>query len=127
MTNRAGTSPARTLYEASYRPYRIRAGLAPALIHLFLPFGGASQLADTAVEIGVLSLFGGFAAFFAHFREMFWAVFGHVGRAAFSGDRAVVFTAALLLEPGAAFLADNPIVIFTVLVANRASPLTARL
>ena len=62
---RAGTSPARTLYEVSYRPYRD--GLVPALIQLFLPFGGASQLANTAVEIGILSLFGGFAAFFAHF------------------------------------------------------------
>src|SRR5581483_4035878 len=95
-------------------------------VDLFAP-GGTAQLADTAVEIRGLALFGGFAALFAHFGEMFRAIFRHVGCATFAGDVAVIFSAALFLEPCAALLPDDTIVVFAILIADHASPFAARL
>ena len=96
------------------------------LTYFLLPFGRAAELPDTTVEIGVLPLFGGVAALFAHLGEMVGAILIHVGLPALPGDGAIVVAATLLFQGSATLLADAPVIVFTIFVANRTSPSTAR-
>lgn len=64
----------------------------------FLSFSGSPHFTDATVELRALPLPGGFAAFFAHLREVVCAILRHVGRAALSSDGAVVFTATFFFK-----------------------------
>src|SRR6266849_9725152 len=92
-----------------------------------LPSGGSSQFPDATVEIHILSLFSGPAAFFTHLREMVYAILCHIGCSTFRGNGAVVFATAFLLECCSSLFSDASKVVFTILIADRASPFTARL
>src|SRR5579859_7564445 len=92
-----------------------------------LPSGGSSQFPDATVEIRIVSLFGGPTAFFTHLREMVYAILCHVGHSTLPGDGAVVFAAAFLLECRSSLFSDASKVVFTILIADRATPFMARL
>ena len=97
------------------------------LFRLFLFSGGSSHLPDATVEVCTQSLSGRFSAFFPHLREVFEAILCHIGLATFLSDRAVVFSAAFLFEYSSSLFSDASIIIFAILVADRASPFAARL
>src|SRR5579864_7649935 len=88
----------------------------------FLSFSSSSHFTDAAVELRALPLPGGFAAFFAHLREVVCAILRHVGRAALSSDGAVVFTATFFFKRCSSLFSDTSIIIFTILIADGASP-----
>lgn len=97
------------------------------LLYFFLLFGRTTHPPDPAIEIRVLALFSRFSTFFAHRREMFGAVLGHIGLTALLRDGSIVFTSTFLLQLRPTFFSNSAIVVFTILVANRASPSAARL
>ncbi len=92
----------------------------------FLSFSGPSHFTDAAVELRALPLPGGSAAFFAHLREVVYAILRHIGRAALSGDGAVVFTTTFFFKRCSSLFSDTSIIIFAILIADCASPSTAR-
>ncbi len=105
--------------------YYVR-GLHTESFRAFLSFSSSSHFTDAAVELRALPLPGGFAAFFAHLREVVCAILRHVGRAALSSDGAVVFTATFFFKRCSSLFSDTSIIIFAILIADCASPPTAR-
>ena len=105
--------------------YYVR-GLHAESFRAFLSFSSSSHFTDAAVELRALPLPGGFAAFFAHLREVVCAILRHVGRAALSSDGAVVFTATFFFKRCSSLFSDTSIIIFAILIADCASPPTAR-
>src|SRR5437667_12517149 len=97
------------------------------LFHLFLFSGSSPHFPYATVEVCTQSLFRSFSAVFAHFREVVYAILCHIGIATFFGDSAVIFSAAFLFEYSSSLFPDASIIIFAILVADRASPLAARL
>src|SRR2546422_3387291 len=102
--------------------------LAPShqrLFCFFLLSGGSPHFPNATVEIRAQSLFGSFAAFFAHLREVVGAILCYIGCATLFGDSAVIFTATFFFEYRSSLFADASIVVFAIFVADRASPFAA--
>src|SRR5437667_8709430 len=97
------------------------------LFHLFLFSGGSPHFPYATVEVCTHSLFRSFSAFFAHFREVVYAIFCHIGIATLFGNSTVIFSATFLFEYSSSLFSDASIIIFTILVAHRASPLACLL
>src|SRR5205823_2119940 len=95
------------------------------LFRLFLFSGVYSHFPNATVEVCTQALFRSFSAFFAHFREVVYAILCHISIATFFGDSAVIFSATFLLEYSSSHFSDASIIIFAILVADRATPLAA--
>jgi len=101
-------------------------GLHAESFRALLSFSSSSHFTDAAVELRALPLPGGFAAFFAHLREVVYAILRHIGRTALPGDGTVVFTTTFFFKCCSSLFSDTSIIIFAILIADCASPSTAR-
>src|SRR2546426_2221473 len=100
---------------------------APAgLLRLLPALGCSTHLSYSTIEISILPFFRGISPLFPHFGEMIRTILAHISLTSLLSNSPVVLGPTLLLKNGPSLLSNTSIIVFTILVADRASSFPTR-